>query len=358
MGIRQPSVLRERVRRAAEAVLETNGAVGPLELFCQMQLLQTVHLKNWQNGREYCQTLEQWIQGSPEKRQKSLQYFLEWVQEKGLQPITASYIRSGPRKSEPLQVTNSGDPEEEQFFRTHYAPSNLSPPREKRLKEKLNKAPEIVVFLLTGEDTHCSECGAEIVSNGPFCLEKEVPLCLSCADLDHLEFLPSGDATLTRRARKCSPLAAVVVRFNRRRKRFERQGILVTAEAIAQAEVSCVEDAEHRAIQREQARIRREDDDRDLVAQMCELIRERFPGCPIKETEQIATHTARRGSGRVGRSAAGRGLDPSAIDLAVLAWIRHQHTPYDSLLMSGHDRSTAREMIRDEVARCEFKWRT
>jgi len=34
-------------------------------------------------------------------------------------------------------------------------------------------------------------------------------LCLSCADLDHLAFLPSGDTALTRRAKKYSGLTAV-----------------------------------------------------------------------------------------------------------------------------------------------------
>jgi hypothetical protein len=209
---------------------------------------------------------------------------------------------------------------------------------------------------LTGDDSRCSECDAEILHDDLFCLEKEKPLCLQCADLDHLEYLPSGDATLTRRARKYSPLSAVVVRFNRRRKRYERQGILVTAEAIAQAEDSCADDAEQRAASREKARARREEEDRDFVAAMTDLIRERFPGCSAKEARQIAAHTALRGSGRVGRSAAGRDLHPTAIDLAVIAWIRHQHTPYDSLLMAGHDRKMAREMIRDDVARCKLVW--
>jgi hypothetical protein len=36
------------------------------------------------------------------------------------------------------------------------------------------------------------------------------PLCLTCADLDHLVFLGAGDAALTRRAKKASTLSAVV----------------------------------------------------------------------------------------------------------------------------------------------------
>ena len=51
--------------------------------------------------------------------------------------------------------------------------------------------------------------------------------CLSCADLDHLVFLPSGDPALTRRARKASTLAAVVLKWSRARKRCERHGLRV-----------------------------------------------------------------------------------------------------------------------------------
>jgi len=58
-------------------------------------------------------------------------------------------------------------------------------------------------------------------------MEGPGPLCLGCADLDHLVFLAAGDAALTRRAKKASALSAVVVRFIRARKRYERQGILV-----------------------------------------------------------------------------------------------------------------------------------
>ena len=66
-------------------------------------------------------------------------------------------------------------------------------------------------------------------------MEKGQPLCLACADLDYLVFLPAGDAAVSRRARKHSSLAAVVVRFSRVRKRYERQGLLVTEAGLAKA---------------------------------------------------------------------------------------------------------------------------
>src|SRR5262249_15700093 len=159
------------------------------------------------------------------------------------------------------------------------------------------------------------------------------PLCLGCADLDHLIFLPAGDTALSRRARKLSRLAAVVVRFSRARKRYERQGLLVTPEALTEAEAACAADAPERAARRARAIVVREAEDREVVELMSRGIHERFPACPPDQTKRIAAHAALRGSGRVGRSAAGRALDPQALDLAVIAHIRHEHTNYDTLLM-------------------------
>ena len=66
---------------------------------------------------------------------------------------------------------------------------------------------------------------------------------------------------------------------------------------------------------------------------------------------RVARHTALRGSGRVGRSAAGRALDSEALTLAVAASIRHQDTGYDDLLMSGVPRDEARDQIRPAIDR-------
>jgi hypothetical protein len=77
----------------------------------------------------------------------------------------------------------------------------------------------------------------------------------------------------------------------------------------------------------------------------------------VDEAHQIAAHAAERGSGRVGRSAAGRELDPQAITLAVIAHIRHLHTNYDSLLMNGVERGDAREQIRGALDLVQDSWR-
>lgn len=349
-------VLRQRVEAAAEAALKAGGSVGPLELFAQMRFLHPVHLEGWRRGLEAYQPLEPWIQVGKEKRLKTLQHFAAWAKERGLQSVQASYTRRTPRGVVELQVTASGDPAEEAFYRTHLAPGGLTERKQQRLQQKLAKVPDLVVFENTGDLQHCSECGAELPDGASFCVEKEQPLCLECADLDHLVFLPAGDTALSRRARKHSPLLAVVLRFNRRRKRHERQGVLITEAALEAAENECAADAPERAARRAREAVHRASSDGQLASAVVKSILQQFPGCPPQEARAIAQHTTVRGSGRVGRSAAGRELDPKAVRLAVIAHIRHQHTSYDSLLMAGTERLEARALVRADIDRVTERW--
>jgi hypothetical protein len=203
-------------------------------------------------------------------------------------------------------------------------------------------------------DWACAECAG----TGDFLrMDDPGPLCLSCADLDHLVFLPAGDAALTRRAGKASSLSAVVVRWSRTRKRYERQGVLVEEQALARAEQQCLSDEDARMRRRDRDRERRASEDERFQSRLAEEIRRLFPGCPPDRAAAIARHTSLRGSGRVGRSAAARALDTDAITMAVIASIRHEDTGYDALLMGGMGRDEARERVRDTIDRVLTAWR-
>jgi hypothetical protein len=188
-------------------------------------------------------------------------------------------------------------------------------------------------------------------------MEGERPLCLGCADLDHLLFLPRGDTALTRRASKHSTLRAVVVRFSRARNRYERQGVLVEEAALERAERECFADAEARQRARERAAERRQGADERYVSEFTERLGESFPGCPGPERRAIADHACRKYSGRIGRSAAARLFDPDAVELAVRAHVRHRHTRYDELLADGVDRGDARASVRAGVDEVLERWR-
>ena len=221
---------------------------------------------------------------------------------------------------------------------------------------------DITVFSVLRE-SECSECGTEIFRGALLRMENRKPLCMACADLDELVWLPRGDAALTRRAGKYSTLKAVIVRFSRARRRYERQGILVEEDALARAEAECLADAEARSRARERAALRHadededEDEDEDYMAAFAERIGEFYPASPRNERLQIARHTCRRSSGRVGRSAAARELEETAIDLAVRAHVRHAHSRYDELMVEGMDRLDARAEVAADVDGVLRAWR-
>lgn len=215
---------------------------------------------------------------------------------------------------------------------------------------------EIIVFWIV-RDSACAECGEELGKGRFLRLDAGRPLCLACADLDHLVFLARGDAPLTRRARRYSTLSAVVVRFSQTRERYERQGLLVEEAALARAEQECLADADARELARERAAERREALDEKYVVAFAEQIRQLFPGCPLNEQHAIAEHACRKHSGRVGRSAAAKDLDPDAVELAVRAHVRHAHTPYDDLLSRGVCRDEARDRVYPATVSTLEKWR-
>ncbi len=256
-----------------------------------------------------------------------------------------------------LAFSKSGDAGIEKNYRTHYVSPALSERKQKRLQTEMDQAPRAVVFQIL-RDSQCSECGAAIEQDSFLLMDAGEPLCLSCARLDDLEYLPGGDTALTRRATEYSGRVAVVVRFSRSRKRYERPGILVERSALEKAERKCTEDAEERAAARERGAERRREEDRSLVVRMVQQIGGLFPGCPAAEGAAIAEHTAQRGSGRVGRTEAGRKLDEQALTLAVAAAVRHKHTSYDELLASGLDRVTARRRVAERVEEILAGWRS
>jgi hypothetical protein len=221
----------------------------------------------------------------------------------------------------------------------------------------MSKGNDIVVFISTRNST-CGECKQELGRRAWITLDRmKNPFCLSCADLDHLVFLPAGDTALTRRSRKYSGLLAVVVKWSSARKRFERQGLLVENEALERAEKECAGDEETRKLARARAAARRAELDLDYIQRFAVRVREVYSFCPTGRENLIAEHACRKYSGRVGRSAAAKALDEEAVRLAVTAHIRHVETNYDELLLKGIERSNAREAVFPEVSRMIDCWK-
>ena len=221
----------------------------------------------------------------------------------------------------------------------------------------MDTADEIKVFI-SNRESKCDECGEDLGRKAWITLQRDKgALCLTCADLDHLIFLPTGVGALTRRARKHSQLSAVVLKFSRARKRYERQGLLVEETALQQAETECLADSEVRARRAEREQIRREELDQQYIEAFANHVRELFPHIPTGREQEIAEHACRKYSGRVGRSAAAKSFDEEAVRLAVVAHIRHRETDYDELLGKGWFRPDARAHVRNHVDQISESWK-
>ena len=208
---------------------------------------------------------------------------------------------------------------------------------------------DLKVFI-TNQDSTCDECGEKLGHHAWITLvENKGALCLSCADLDHLVFLPAGSAALTRRSAKYSTLSAVVLQWSRARKHYERQGLLVEEAALQRAEQECLADEDVRARRKERQAERRAELDQEYVSGFAKRVRELFPNCPAGREQVIAEHACQKYSGRVGRSVEAKRLDEKSILLAVIAHIRHTETNYDELMMQGMDRSSARGEVKNVI---------
>jgi hypothetical protein len=139
--------------------------------------------------------------------------------------------------------------------------------------------------------------------------------------------------------------------------------LLVEAQALAQAEEECLADSEVRARRQERDATRRAALDRQYVDQFAARVRVLFPACPIGRERDIAEHACLKYSGRVGRSAAAKGLEAAAkgleaaaVRFAVIAHVRHRETPYDALLARGYARGEARAAVEEVVRRVLQQW--
>ncbi|MGV0744636.1 DUF2293 domain-containing protein [Mycolicibacterium sp. XJ870] len=331
--------LENRVRRAADAALERQQYVSAIDVLVGLGWLAPPNVDLWRHRR--MDALERVVQVDPGKVTDAMARLERWARERGLALSEPDYGS--------LRFSINGDTTVERAYRMRWVAPDFS----EREVEKPSTPKDLVVIMAV-KDWTCTSCGG---TGTMLVMEDAGPRCLDCADLGHLDFVPSGDAALTRRSKKASRLSAVVVRWSRARKRYERQGILAEQEAIERAEQECLSDADVRARRQERDRVRRAEQDVRFQAEFAAAIRQQFPGCPADRAEAIARHAATRSSGRVGRSAAGKALEPDAVRLAVAASVRHNDTDYDELLMSGIDRETARDRIWERVEDVLSGWR-
>lgn len=342
--------LEQRVIAVAEAALSRHGFVTAIDVFLGLGWLSPADEQAWRQGR--ISYLERAVTANLSKISTAMRCFRVWARERGLKPSETAYIVR-KRSRAPLRFSKSGTASIERNYRTHWVSPRLPERRREKLAERQSKPPDLVVISPI-RDWTCTTCGG---SGDLLIMEDAGPSCLVCADMDHLVFLPAGEAALTRRSKAASTLSAVVVRFSRTRKRYERQGILVEEGALATAEQQCLADQEARGRRRERDLLRRAAEDVGLIERFAAQIETLFPGCPVQRAQTIARRAAAHGSGRVGRTVSGRAAAEEAVELAAIASIRHEDTDYDELLMAGLGRADARERVREKVDLKIEAWR-
>ena len=236
MTSKSQKTIETRTIQAAETALYQRQYVSAIDVFMGMGVLQLSQVEDWKKGR--IPYLERAILGSLGKITRIMKTFRQWATRKELNPReTVYYARTrGPKRV--LQFSKSGNADIEKAYRIHYVSSALSEKKQRQLMEKQSKVPELIVYSII-RDSRCSKCKKDIQKGNLLFMEAENPLCLMCAQLNHLVFLPSGDASITRMSKKKSSLYAVVVKFSRARNRYERQGLLIEKEAFE--DIKCEE---------------------------------------------------------------------------------------------------------------------
>ena len=213
----------------------------------------------------------------------------------------------------------------------------------------------ILVFPSQGEGD-CAHCAAPLYRSAFVTFKNDTIACMKCGGLENLEFLPSGNTALTRRANALSAVKYVVMKFSRARKRYERQGILARPEILDQARRECEADEAAREAKRQASSARRDKQDTTHLAAFAARIRELYPSAPVGVEHEIAAHACRKHSHRVGRAAFAKELAPESIHLAVRAHIRHHHTSYDRLMSGGTDRPDARLLVAARIEETTRRW--
>jgi hypothetical protein len=219
--------LADRVAKAAEAALAARRFVSAVDILVGIGWLDSGAMERWRRGQIDC--LEEAIQTDPSRISEAMRLFRAWAIAGGLSASETAYVDRAPRR-QTLRFGRSGNPAIEATYRTYWVSPGLSEKKRERLAEKASRAPELVVVQPLNTEWICHRCGD---TGDLLMMESPGPACLRCVGLDDLAYLPAGDALLTRRAKAKSARHAVVVRFSRTRRCYERQGLLVEPQSLA-----------------------------------------------------------------------------------------------------------------------------
>jgi hypothetical protein len=224
--------LSKKVISIAKQALDAKQYVSSIDILLGLGYLSPTVLEDWRRGR--FPYLEQHLQANLNKLSFAMQCFRQWTTKNGLLPRETAYVQKSTNRTIHLRFSKSGQEQIEKHYRTHYISHSLTQQKQQRLMKKIEKSPEPIVYIIIRE-SQCSQCKKTLPGGSFLMTDNDKPYCMGCSPYNDLVFLPSGDALLTRRAKKYSSISTVVVKFSNTRKRYERQGILITETALQRA---------------------------------------------------------------------------------------------------------------------------
>lgn len=230
MSRKKRTPLADRVAKAAEATLAARHFVSAIDILVGIGWLDSPTVERWRRGQ--VAHLERAVRTNLPRISEAMKLFRSWATARRLNPSQTMYVARTPRR-QILRFSRSGNPAIEASYRTHWVSPELSEKKRERLAERAGRALELVVIQPRNTEWTCHRCGG---TGDLLMMETPGPACLRCVGLDDLAYLPAGDALLSQRAKAKSTRYAVVVRFSRTRRRYERQGLLVEPQALADAQ--------------------------------------------------------------------------------------------------------------------------
>ena len=97
-------------------------------------------------------------------------------------------LRSATRDRHPLRFFANGDPLAEAAWRSQWISAEVPAAQRERIANRQAAPPDLIVVQPV-KDWTCAECGG---TGNLLVMDDIGPLCLICADMDHLVFLPAG----------------------------------------------------------------------------------------------------------------------------------------------------------------------
>ena len=180
--------IETRVARIAEATLAEQQFVTPIDVLVGLGWLAQSNVDRWQQGPLH--PLDICIGVDDTKTAAALDALRRWAQDERPRTLRHRLPRT--------PVHRHGDPATERSFGTRWATAEQHAPAIPPQR------PRDLIVVSPLKAWTCDSCG----DTGDLLVKTDAgALCLDCADLGHLVFLPSGDAALTRRAKKASRLS-------------------------------------------------------------------------------------------------------------------------------------------------------